>query len=420
MRAWRAIDHDVVRRAATSLLQCRPAFAAAARRRCCVQSAVPATSRRRFDQRKVGGAIRALRDEDDADRGWQRFQAVLESRADVDVRLFQSMLTFCGRHAPAKAPSVLAACVSRGVPVSDALFKAFLRACLKADPPRLDDVLQQYAACGPRTPDTIFTVALACLDAKRPAPALSLVPDVVTNAVPLTEPLAYVLAASCAACRAMPAAADAADTLVDLIPAAGGAIRNPQVFSDLVRALLAHKRLDKALGVVRLMETSVDLPPTDAIYRRVLVAAAGADRVDDALRLYRTMLQRRMQVAMPAVLALVAACARCGDVDAVRALHLYVTDPSATAALNGSAVAAFAGAYARCGTLDDLRALHQFARDHDLMRHGGVVGAFVDAFGRRRDRAAVQALEAHARRHGLELQVARACAVAYDRCDADR
>ncbi|CEP00581.1 DYW domain-containing protein [Plasmodiophora brassicae] len=299
----------------------------------------------------IGLAVRVLMGEDDPDRGWSVYQRVMQAGDTPGLPFFQSMMIFCLRHVPGKAPDVLQAAYARGLPITEKLFAIFLTACHKTDPPLMRQALDLYSRCGPVTHDVLYKLANLCRVSKYPGSALFLVPVAVRHGVEFSEKLLSLFAACCAESACLEAA-DTAERLLNLVhsrtitPHA-----NYQLYSNLIKPLLAQGRVDAAVNAHTLME-SIGLPPTVHTYTHVLDALAKAGRVADAMSLFQTMVRRKIPVAVPVLACMIAACGRCFALESVQVLHRHARDNDLLLP-NDIVVCALILAYSRCGSIAD-------------------------------------------------------------------
>ncbi|XXQ39038.1 DYW domain-containing protein [Plasmodiophora brassicae] len=292
----------------------------------------------------VPKVVRDLKRERDPDRGWTMFQDVVRSGTPADVRLFQVMLSFCKRRLPAKAPDVLDAALSRGIPVCEGLFCTFLGSCQSATPPLTRPAFDMYQRCAPRTHNVILGMVDLARLAHAPQAALPLIADAVTHNVEFTDRLLTVFAVCCAESRS----ANAAAHLLALIRS--GRVPShpvPQAYGNLIKAFLAQNRIDDAVDVVDLVDGT--MPPSVHIYTHVLSALAKADRVQQAISMFRRMIERNVAPGVPVITLLIGACARADDLPSIRVLHDYAT----RSAIVGDVVIAcsLVSAFERCGDL---------------------------------------------------------------------
>ncbi|CEO99349.1 PROP1-like PPR domain-containing protein [Plasmodiophora brassicae] len=357
-------------------------------------------------------AVRILTRDNDPDRAWAVFEQIVASEADVGVPFYQAMMTFCRRRMPSKAPDVMYTVVERDVPTCDGLFCMFLAACQCMRPIPVDAVLDVYSRSGLRSHNALFGVAHICRLALRPASALFLIFDAIEYEVVFSDRLLSVLAACCAE-STCPEGANAAEVIMDMLRARQIApYSNHPAFGNLVKALLAQNRLDSALGILSLMD-SIGVPPSARTFTHVLLALAKGDRVSEAISVFRTMLDRNVDVAVPAFASLVAACGRCSKLSDLRVLHQHSEN---RALLQNEMVAnAFASTFAKAGLvyealdvfqdmvddglevdavsmvsliaacaerfyMSNLQTLHQYARNRRLMKRNRVASAFVSAY----------------------------------------
>lgn len=294
----------------------------------------------------MGMAIRALRHDDDAHRGWAVFQHVLRLGCPVDVRLFMTMMMFCRRHLPSKAPQVLRTAVSVGVPVSndDGLFCTFLSACQRAGRHLLDESIDVYREHGPRSHDVLFTLAHSCRVAQRPGDALFLVQDAIENAVEFSERLLSIFAACCAESTK---SANVAEQLLDVIRSrrTGAPTRNHRVFANLVKVLLAESRYSRAISTLDLMD-GIGLPPTEGLFNHLLCVLANAGHILQAFTVFDMMVARDVLVDSTALSQLVVKSTRLAS---LRVLDQYVSKHPDV--LDGYVACSFISAYSRFGNI---------------------------------------------------------------------
>lgn len=324
----------------------------------------------------VALAISTLKQDRTPGHGWIVFERVMDLRLDVDARFFQSMMTFCRRHLPAKAPHVLDAALERGVDVGADLdlFCTFARACLNARPPLVDAALHRYGRCGrPLSHDILFLLASICRETRRPDLALDLVADLVADAARLVSvKLVSALAACCAEAGGV-VGADRAQQLLGLVPAHDIASHgNYPLFGNLIAALLSDGRLDQARRALRLMD-DIGQPPSMQIHTQVLAAFCRASRLADALPLFRDMVARRVPVDVPVFSALVASCGPALAADALAELHEYARD---SMLLDDDAVtSALVGAYAACGQMGTAEAVFRARSSPGIVPYNALMAA---------------------------------------------
>ncbi|CEO97391.1 hypothetical protein PBRA_000736 [Plasmodiophora brassicae] len=303
-----------------------------------------------FGQRSsVALAVRILRQTDDPDIAWMVFKHVTDSHTSADVRFYQSMMTYCRRHMPSKAADVLDAAVSRGIHICDAMFCTYLSACHQLSPLPVQDVVDRYAKCGPRSHNVIFGVANICRMSKRTELALHLVSDVVEHDVAVSERLLSIFAACCSEASGVPNAADTADQLLCLMQAkAIPHYDNQQTFGNLVKSLLAQNRVDSAARVPSLMD-ALSVPPSVRIFNHVLSALSKDGRVPAAMDMFDTMVRRGLLVDYPVLGTLIVACGRALLVAYVEVLHQYAIRTGL--ADNNIVVCALVTAYDLCSDI---------------------------------------------------------------------
>lgn len=298
----------------------------------------------------VALASMALRQEDDPGRAWHVFQMVVESRAELGVKFFHLMMSFCKRQMQSKAPDVLAAAVSHDVPVDGPLFCGFLDACQRGIPPLVDEALSLYFKCAPRSHATLFAIARLCRFAKQPERALPVILDAVQIAPDhITVGLLSVFAVCCAEAR-LPFAADVAERLLQLIQSKRGALLpDGPAFGNLMKTLILQKRLEQAYNVMSVM-ASLRLPIPVQMYTHILSALAKHGDTRQAMVVFQNMVDGNVAVDSPVLASLIAACGRAADVATVRTLHSYAAVENL---LQSEIVAsAFISAYDLCHDLD--------------------------------------------------------------------
>lgn len=305
------------------------------------------------------------------------FHRILDSGIPLRSPFFQSMLSFCKRHFPSKAPSVLHAAVSRDVPVCDMMFCTFLGACQKTSPPLLRQALDLYARCGLRSHEVIFGVANICRLSKSPSSALFLVTDAVHSSVEFSERLLSIFAVCCAESQC-PQAADTAEQLFDLLRQNVIAPQhNQQLFANLMTALLAQHRFEQAVNALKLMD-SIGTPPSWQIYTHVLFMMAKAGRITQAMSLFLRMTSHNVHIDAPVFSTLVSACGRQRDASSIAVLHEYA-HAKGWLSLNDFIVSAFVSAYDHCGQLDAAKTVFEARRavsDPDLVVFHAMVLAY--------------------------------------------
>ncbi|XXQ35837.1 Pentacotripeptide-repeat region of PRORP domain-containing protein [Plasmodiophora brassicae] len=321
-------------------------------------------------------AVLSLRQEDDPNRGWAIFERMVESGIDIDEKFFQTMMTFCKQRLPTKAPQVLSAALDRRIPINATLFSKFLWACRKAAPPMLWQALDMYSKCGVRSPDIIFQLANICRMSRCPTTALFLVQDAIENNVDIDLKLMSLFAACCAESLCT-RAADTAERLLDLVRSKRiGPYHNHELYCNLLKALVAQDRFDAAVNALDLLD-SIGFPPAMQAFTLVLSALAKSGNVQQALTVFRTMVDRGIRVDTPALACLVAACGRAAQLDAVQEIHEYVRDNELV--LNDLVVSALISAYANCGDLE--AAAGAFAeRCTTSDPHGDVFNSMISAY----------------------------------------
>ncbi|XXQ31403.1 Pentacotripeptide-repeat region of PRORP domain-containing protein [Plasmodiophora brassicae] len=301
-------------------------------------------------------AVVRLTRETNAACAWAMFDCVVGSDLRPRARFFQAMLGCCRRCLPGKAPDVLRAAIAHRVPVGadDALFRAFLAACQVDAGALWRDALQLYVAYGPRSHQVVADVADLCRRAHHASAALPVVRDALlattTNGATMTPALVATFAACCAEARC-PDGADTADLIVGLLRAGRipPALSAP-TFANLLRALLAHDRLDAALLALNVMDGVGAGPAPDAL-ALVLGGLSAGGRIVEAVDLFDTAVSRALPVARPDFIALLSACGRTGAAWAVRRLHDYVETQN-PAYLDASVAVAFIAVYDRVGDVD--------------------------------------------------------------------
>lgn len=287
--------------------------------------------------------------ETDADRGWDVYRRALPG---ADTRLFQAMMWFCMRHAPAKAPEVMQAAAASGIQDRPLLI-AFLGACRAASPPMMAEALAAYASSGPGCDDRLlYDLADICRRAGRPCAALSLVSDAIDKNVRFGPGLLSMFAACCAAAgsESPDAAAAAAEQLLNVVRSnLAPPPDKPPFFVNVAKALLAHRRFDSAASVLTLMEAH-NVPPGIQIYTLILAGLARANRSRQAMAVFHAMVRRGVPVDAPVFTLLVNACGRCRDLDALRSLHAHAYQRPAL--LDDIGACSLMFAYDRCWALD--------------------------------------------------------------------
>ncbi|CEO98500.1 hypothetical protein PBRA_006614, partial [Plasmodiophora brassicae] len=308
--------------------------------------------------------------ETDPHHAWVVFRRVLDERIDADFRFYTTMMAFCKRYDPGGAVDVMRAAEARGIYISDAMFCSFLAACQSAEPVLLDDALDAYARCGPRTYNVIFGIANICRVAKRPASALFLVADIADNdLVAIDTKLLSIFAACCAEAMFSRQSADTAERLFDLLrlkrlcPPA-----DQRPFSNLIKPLLAQERIDAAMRALDAIDTT-GMQPSAFLYTKILSVLAKLDRISDALDLVRKMVARGLPVDTPVLSLLVAACGRASDLAAVQVLYEHATNLPNDVLRNDFVVSAFVSAFAHCS---DLHAAENVFRRRCLVSTPGV------------------------------------------------
>lgn len=299
-----------------------------------------------LQQPSVGLGLTAVRHEPDPDRAFTMFRMMLMSR-DIDMRVFQTMMTYCKQRAPAKAPAVFDRALMHGVdlPLSDGFFCTYLGACQRATPIPLDNVLQRYRRVGPRTHNVIFGMANICRVARKPEAALFLVWDAVSNKLVFTEKLLSLFAACCAESHSKDGADTAKYLLSMLCSKRIATFPNVQLFANLVKAVLDQARIDSALKALALMDI-LEVPPSEHIFTMVLSSLVRTARLQQSLAVYRTMAQRGIPVFHALLPSLIALCGRHSDLAAVQDLHRYADARSLLS--NDYVACALISAYDKC------------------------------------------------------------------------
>ncbi|CEO99946.1 DYW domain-containing protein [Plasmodiophora brassicae] len=295
----------------------------------------------------------ALHD-DDPVRVWSAFEHVLQSGCPVDVRLFHPMMQFCRRVQPHKAADVLRVAGRRQVPITEALFCTFLSACKAANPPPVQEAVDLYKECGPRTPIAVFGVFDLCRASKQPALAIPLLSHAIASDVAFTKKLVTIVAACCAE-SGCPAGADAAEQMLDLFRSNRAPHDAGQpTFFNLIKALLQQKRFGLAVSTLTLMHDTFGLAPTESTYNRVLFAVSKHAHISVALSLFNTMLQRNAPVDVRVFTSLIEACGRCSNLSGVQALHEHARARSLLH--DDFVVSALVASYGHCSNLVGARA----------------------------------------------------------------
>ncbi|CEO98360.1 hypothetical protein PBRA_006474 [Plasmodiophora brassicae] len=313
-----------------------------------------------------------------------------------DVRFFQTMLGFCVRHLPGRAPEVMRAAIAAEVPISTdhVLFCTFLSACQRAKPALVDDALDVFAKCGPRQHNAVFGIAHICREAHRPSEALFLVGEL--QSVEVSDRLLSILAACCAEARSE-RGADAAEKLLELIRE-----KNMQVhqatFGNLAKALLSQRRFDAALNVLYVTE-GVGMIPSVQVYTHVASSLAKANLVVPAMNVLRTMIERGVDVGPALLSCVVVACGRADDLPSIQYLHRIALEKFILQ--NPIIVSAFVSAYGRCAQAASVQALEQYARDHTLLNDDVLICSFVCAYDHCNDMASAERMFLSRRTHDL-------------------
>lgn len=327
----------------------------------------------------VPRAVAALKYEGDPVHGWTMFRVVVGSPdMKPGTPFFQTMMTFCRKHLQTKAPAVLDVAASRGARICDALFGAFLGACLLAKPPLLHDALERYAKWGPRTHNVIYTLAHICRLSNEPRLALPLVSDAVENQVEFTEKLLLMLVGCCSEDRSA-AGADAAERLLDLIQSKRiPSYRSRLLFSNLLSVILEHNRLHPASVVLSVMD-SIGLPPLQEAYAAVLLSLAQDDRAHQALELFHTMVTRKINVDAVPLARLFTSLGHCRMLSSVKSLHAYARDKGLQ--VHRGVISALVDAYGHCRCVASVHALNDIARTRSYWNADDVIAAFASAYG---------------------------------------
>ncbi|CEO97696.1 hypothetical protein PBRA_005810 [Plasmodiophora brassicae] len=97
---------------------------------------------------------------------------------------------------------------------------------------------------------------------------------------------------------------------------------NLQAFNAMIAAYAHHGMLERAIHTFERLKSS-GLPLDEHVYTNALSVYAKADRTDDAMALYQTMVDEGVAVDAPAFACLVAACGRCSDRISIYRLHRY-------------------------------------------------------------------------------------------------
>lgn len=295
--------------------------------------------------RSAALAVRCLQQEDSAERGWAVFHRVVQLGIRADVRFYHVMMTFCRRRMPAKSPDVLEAAMGRVV-VNDVLFCTFLSACQAASPPLLQDALDLYSRCGPRSHNVIFGVANICRVCNAPESALFLVNDAISNRVEFSQKLLSLLSAICSEAK-NPLASDAAEMLLGSIRTQR--IPSPdrwQTWANLIKALLANHRFDAAVEAFELMNARDALLPSPHVYSLLISGLAKGNRLTQAVSLFRRAAERCIDVGAPVYALLISTCGRLRDASLVREIHRHAERD--TLLENDFVVSALITAYDHC------------------------------------------------------------------------
>ncbi|CEP01620.1 hypothetical protein PBRA_008562 [Plasmodiophora brassicae] len=331
-------------------------------------------------------AVRALQAETAPGRALAVFHSVLETGTRPEIAFYQAMMSFCRRNLPGKAPHILSTAVGRGIVPNDTLFGTFVHACLATDPPIFQEALDLYTRHGPRTHSSIYAMAHLCRKASHPDAALPLVADVVDNDVEMSTRLFSMFAACCAeSSSSVQAGADTAERLLDMIRT--GSVDPGHVvdasLGNLVKALLADHRLSTSLQALDVMN-SIGLPPSMPVCTNVLSALGDADRLGDAMALFRTMVDRNLMISGPVFSVLCACSGRARDRASLEALHRYAIEHAAEPLLGDPfVVAALASAYGRCQDVTAVRQLERIAQDRCWADDDEViVRTFISAYDR--------------------------------------
>ncbi|CEP01929.1 unnamed protein product (mitochondrion) [Plasmodiophora brassicae] len=319
-------------------------------------------------------AIRALRQETDPSRAWSIFDRVLSLSIWADTPFYTSMMSFCKRHLPSKAPEVLSAAVSRGVRITESLFCTFLGACQNATPVMVSEALEWYSKPStPRSHNVIFGVANLCRVSKHPGLALFLVKDIVDHNVPFTDQLVSILAACCSESKG-PIAACTAQQLLDRMQS-GQIPRHSLMptYANLLTTLLAEDLLKSALTVFPLMKLNGVLP-SESMCANTIIALLKKGRTHDALDVFQTMVDQSLRVNARVFVTLVAACGRSGKDSAVQALYTYATSKNLIA--DDFVASAFISAYDHCGKLDLAEDVFRSRGVPDLITSSAMIAAY--------------------------------------------
>ncbi|CEO95112.1 hypothetical protein PBRA_003878 [Plasmodiophora brassicae] len=326
----------------------------------------------------VRRAINCLSAERDPVRAWAVFRRVHDSGARPDVRFYQSMMTFCLRCLPTKAPVILMAAASRRVRICDALLGTFLGACQSARPPMLREAFAFYDKFGAGSDYALHKMAELCRSAGRQDAALGLVLEAVNQRVALSEKSLSLFALCCAEARS-PAGASVAEQIVALMLSRHmPAYRNRGMFVNLLNAMLAQGRVESAVNVLPAMEfAGVYASPT--IYGMVIKALSSDERhAELAYDVFHIMVHRNMR-RDPALVALVIeTCGRAGRLCAVYGIHQHVREIAL--ADNEEVVVALITVYGQLGHLGLAERLFRIANKSGTPG-AAVFSAMITAYG---------------------------------------
>lgn len=324
----------------------------------------------------VATAVSALKVEQDRNRGLAVYRWVIESSLPAGLPFFQASMAFCRRSYPEQAPMVLQAALSRQIGVYEPLFCMFLSACRKARPVLVQDALDMYARCGPRTAGVLVDMATVCKVGGRPDDALFLLDDALAGNVAIPERLLAMLARCCAKSRS-PRAADLAERLFNMMNDERISMHdNMTMYSNLIKALLAQGRFDACLKAIYLMDLR-RLPPSEPIFNLVLNALAKNDRCTLAMTVFWMTVQRRIRLYCPVVGGLAASCGRAANLPALESVRRYANDHSMEA--NDVVLSGLISGYAHCVHVFVAQQLFQ-DRCRATMPPGFVFDAMIGAY----------------------------------------
>ncbi|CEO97657.1 Uncharacterized protein PBTT_05217 [Plasmodiophora brassicae] len=176
----------------------------------------------------VAAAVGALKQETDPLRGWTIHTVMLDDDFSLHYDYFWTMLAFCARCLPTKAPEVARELVYHKLKICDVLFDLVVRSCRIANPPLVDDAIDVYFKHGPRSVEAVASIISLCREAEQPQKAFLMLPEALTVNAIRCEDVLMDLAACCMA-DGGPMAADVAEQVLDVIQ-----VRNMQIDEGII------------------------------------------------------------------------------------------------------------------------------------------------------------------------------------------